>query len=60
MTQTTKNEKDNLREEIWNNIRGYHKYFNYDQLSKKYNVETLLAWVHPSDRKDFLERLNQE
>jgi len=48
----------NIKEEIYENVSAYHKFMTKEKMDK-YTLEELLAWIHPSDRSVFKERIEE-
>jgi len=47
-----------IKEEIYENVSAYHKHMTKEKMDK-YTLEELLAWIHPSDRSVFKEKIEE-
>lgn len=47
-----------MRNQIEQNVMAYHGHLSKEWISKQ-STQTLLAWCHPIDRKDFKYELSK-
>jgi hypothetical protein len=47
-----------IKSEIYENVTAYHKDMTKEKMDK-YTLEELLAWIHPSDRSVFREKIEE-
>jgi hypothetical protein len=53
------NTKEQIRKEMYCNIRGYNKYLTREHL-ETFSIKELLANCHPEDRIDFIRKLERK
>lgn len=53
------NDKRGLRARIYTNIKSYHKHMTDKYMNTRTLME-LLAWIHPTDRKEFKLEIEEQ